>query len=161
MKLRFLNRERYKKRVIKYASLRGVSATPARSISGSNLGFNLRLCEAMRSNPGFLKKSSNYRVFSLSRPSAEYPGPPRQLIGMSFLAESEGSDTGLSRKKILRGDSEQISRFLDISRRLEIPKMTKSGKESKKFVILESLSPRRELGNPCTIQLSSSGLSFR
>ena len=50
-----------------------------------------RLCEALRSNPGFLKTSSNYRVFPLSRPGAEHPGPPQDFLGRKSFAETERS----------------------------------------------------------------------
>ena len=74
-----------------------------------------RLCEESATKQSrILKKSSNYRVFSLSRPGAKHPGPPQdflgrksfaeterdgpsyQLIGMSFLAETERKDQSFS-----------------------------------------------------------------
>ena len=73
-----------------FSSLRGVhDACP--EYFGKQSIPNLRLCKALRSNPGFLKKSSN--------------------ISSIFFIETKcrisWTATGLSRKKILRGDGEE------------------------------------------------------
>ena len=58
-----------------------------------------------RSNPGFLKKSSNYRVFPLSRPGAEHPGPPQDFLGRKSFAETEGENRSFSSLRGVREGS--------------------------------------------------------